>query len=222
MDWKEFDTETTEDLVQYIKWKNQPEYTEAAKNAFTAFCFRYRGDLIKKCEIICSRWKYDIDVAIELANRTFYRFWLKPNYDDNKRKTAKNFDEGVLLYLYGIANKELINIYRETNDPSPYTGEEDIVWEFPENLEDFKPERKKELEERREVIEMALGRLSPKHKPIYLTYLFNGVKDKNLPQHLLIKLRDELGLGQGTIRYYNNEAKTRINDYLKIWEKAKK
>jgi DNA-directed RNA polymerase specialized sigma24 family protein len=222
LDWKDFDTETTEDLVQYIKWKNQPEYTEAAESAFVAFSFRFRGDVIKKCEIICSRWNYDVDVAIELANRTFYRFWLNPNYDDSKRKNAKTFDDGVLFYLYGIANRELINFYRESKDPSPYKGDEDIVWDFPDSLEKFKPERRKELELRREVAEMALSRLSPKHKPIYLTYLFHGLKGKNLPTHLLKKLRDELGLGQATIRYYNNEAKTRVDDYLKLWEKAKK
>lgn len=222
MEWKQFENESTEDLIQYIKWKNQPDYIEASKAAFAAFCFRYRADLIKKCEVICYRWKYDIDVAIELANRTFNKFWLKPNYDDNKRKHAESFEDGVKFYLYGIANNELINIYRENIDPSPYTGEEDIIWDFPHGLENIKPERKKELEEKREVIEIALGRLGLKHKPIYLTYLFHGKKGKNLPKHLREKLREELGLGQGTVRFYNFEATTTINDYLKIWDKAKK
>jgi len=222
LDWKQFENESTEDLIQYIKWKNQPDYFEASKAAFATFCFRYRADLIKKCEVICTRWKYDIDVAIELANRTFNKFWIKPNYDDNKRKQAESFEEGVRFYLYGIANNELINIYRENIDPSPYTGDEDIIWDFPNGLENIKPERKKELEEKREIIEMALSRLSPKHKPIYLTYLFHGKEGKNLPKHLREKLREELELGQGTIRYYNFEAKNKINDYLKIWDKAKK
>jgi hypothetical protein len=222
LDWKQFEKETTEDLLQYIRWKNQPDYSEASEVAFVAFCFRFRADLIKKCEVICNRRKYDVDVAIELANRTFHKFWLKSNYKDEKRNKAHTFDEGVKFYLYGIANNELINIYREKIDPSPYTGEEKIIWEFPENIEDYKPERKKELEDRREVVEIALKRLSPKHKPIYLTYLFHGVDGKNLPKHLLQKMQKELGLAQGTIRYYNFEANKTINDYLKIWDKAKK
>lgn len=222
MDWKQFENESTEDLIQYIKWKNQPDYIEASKAAFVAFCFRYRADLIKKCEIICARWKYDIDVAVELANRTFNKFWINPNYDDNKRKHAETFEEGVRFYLYGIANNELINIHRENIDPNPYEGDEEIIWDFPDGLEIIKPERKKELEEKREVVEMALSRLSPKHKPIYLTYLFHGKEGKNLPKHLRVKLREELELSQGTVRYYNYEATTKINDYLKIWDKAKK
>lgn len=220
-EWKQFENEPTEDLIQFIKWKDQTDYTDASQGAFAAFCFRFRGDLIKKCEIICSRWKYDIDVATELANRTFQKFWLNPNYDDSVRQKSITYDEGVKFYLYAIANHELTNIYRENTDPNPYNGDETIIWEFPEGLEKIKPERKKELEEKREVVEMAFSTLSSKHKPIYLTYLFHGKKGKNLPKHLLLQLREELGLAQETIRFYNFEAKTKIKDYLKIWTKAK-
>ena len=222
MDWKQFENETTEELVLYIQWKDQPDYKEASKAAFVAFCFRFREDLLKKCKAICSRHKYDIDVAIEIANRVFHKFWLKPNYDDKKRKMADTFDEGIRYYLYGIANNELINFYRTLRDPNPYIGDEQIVWNFPENLESLKPERKKELEERREIIEMALSRLGPKHKPIYLTYLIHGKVGKNLPKNLIRKMQDEFGLAQGTIRYYLFEARNAVNDYLKIWDKAKK
>lgn len=222
-DWKQFEKESTEDLIQYIKWKEQPDYLEAAKAAFAVFCFRFRADIIKKCEIICVRWKHEISVADELANRVFSHFWDKPNYDDSKRRNAKTFDEGVLFYLYGIANKELTNIYRQQIDPSPYTGEEEIIWDFPEiDLSSMPVERKKELFEKREIIEMALNRLSPKHRAVYFTYLVHGHKGKNLPTHLYRDMQETLGLAQTTIRYYNFEANNTINDYLKIWDKAKK
>ncbi|PLX08215.1 MAG: hypothetical protein C0596_07950 [Marinilabiliales bacterium] len=124
MDWKQLENETTEDLIQYIQWKVQPEYKDVSDAAFVAFCFRFRSDLIKKCEIICQRHKHDVDVAKEIACRVFQKFWLNPNYDDNKRKMAQTFDEGVKFYLYGIANYELINFYREQKNPNPYTGDE--------------------------------------------------------------------------------------------------
>jgi DNA-directed RNA polymerase specialized sigma24 family protein len=222
-DWKQFENESTPDLVQIIKWKDQADYTEDAENAFIAFCFRFRVDLSKKCEVICSNHGYDIDIAKELVNRVFHKFWNNPGYDDSKRKHAKSGDEGIRFYLYGIARYELVNIYRDKIDPNPYTGEEEIVWDFPEiDEENISVEKRRELQERKEIMEMALSRLSPKHKAIYLTYLVYEKKGKNLPRHLLKQMQTELNLAQGTIRYYKFEAEKRIGDYLKIWDKAKK
>jgi hypothetical protein len=219
IDWRQFEKESTENLIQYIKWKDQPEYIEASQGAFIAFTFRFRADLIKKCEVICSKWGYDTDFVIELAKRTFNKFWLTPLYDHSERKTARTCDEGIKFYLYAIANHELVNIHREKCDPNPYTGDETIISDFPEDLGDSIPERKKELKERMEIVDMALSRLSPKHKIIYLTYLVHSKKGKHLPAHLLKEMRETLGLAQHTIRFYNYEATTKVNDYLRIWEK---
>jgi len=197
-DWKQFESESTEDLIQYIKWKEQPDYIEAAKSAFSVFCFRFRADIVKKCEIICERWKHDISVAEELANRVFSNFWNNPNYQHEKRRNAKTFDEGVLFYLYGIANKELTNIYRQQTDPNPYTGDEEIIWDFPDiDLDSMPNERKKELIQRREIVEMAFDRLTPKHRAVYLTYLVYGKKGKNLPTHLYKQMREILDFSAG-------------------------
>lgn len=222
-EWKQFENETTSDLVQIIKWKDQAEYGNDAEGAFIAFCFRFRADLIKKCEVICRNYKYDIDFAVELANRVFHKFWINPGYDDSKRKHAKSCDEGVKFYLYGIARHELVNIHREDIGPSPYTGEEEIVWDFPEiNMANMSAEKRKELVERREIMETALNRLTPIHKAIYLTYLVYHREKKNLPKHLLKKMQTEFDLAQATIRYYRFEAENRIKDYLIIWDKAKR
>lgn len=222
-DWKQFENETTADLIQFIKWKDQRGYTEDAKAAFIAFCFRFRADIIKKCEVICNRWKYDIDTARELSQRVFEKFWRYPNYDDTKRKEAKDYDTGVKLYLYKIAQNELINIYKESTDHDAYTGDEKIIYDLPEiNLENMQPERRKELEEKFDIIKLALDRLSEKHRIIYLTYEAHKKQGKNLPKHLRESLRRELNLAQGTIRYYKFEAEKTITDYLKICQKVKK
>ncbi|MDZ7777157.1 MAG: hypothetical protein U5L09_16845 [Bacteroidales bacterium] len=148
-DWKHFENEQTSDLIQIIKWKHEKDFAKDAEAAFTALCFRFRSDLISKCEVISNRHQYDIDFAKELANRVFRKFWLNPNYDDEKRKYAKNCDDGLKFYLYAIARNELINMFRESINPSPYTGNEEIIWDFPEiDFDSMQPERRKELLEK--------------------------------------------------------------------------
>jgi len=221
-EWKQFEKETTSDLIQFIKWKNQNNFEDDAKAAFIAFCFRFRADIIKKCEIICNRWNYDIDTAQELAQRTFEKFWKYPNYDDTKRKEGKDYDTGVKFYLFGIAQNELTNIYRESQSVSAYSGDEKIIYDLPEmDFESMDPERKKELEEKLDIVKIALDRLSTKHRIIYLTYEAHKKQGFNLPKHLRESLRKELNLAQGTIRFYRFEAEKIISDYLKIWQKAK-
>lgn len=219
MNWEEYKQESTEDLIQYIKWKDQPDYEEAAKSAFHAFCFRFGNDLVKKVEIICKRWGYDKHVAAEIASQVFARFWKYPGYDHTKSK-RKDVDTGVKFYLYRIAERELTNFYyREQGiSTSPYNGSEEIIYDFPEvDLTKHSPERRKALEQRFGIIKNALERLGEKHKIIYLTYQAYETPDHKLPRHLLQALRTELDLTQATVRFYKNEAQNTINEYLKIY-----
>jgi hypothetical protein len=40
MEWEEFKKESTEDLIQYIKWKNEPDYEKMLQKLhFTLFVF---------------------------------------------------------------------------------------------------------------------------------------------------------------------------------------
>lgn len=219
MNWQDFNNEPTEDLIQYIKWKTDPDYKEAAQAAFHAFCFRFGDDLAKKVEIICNRWGYDKHVAAEIANNVFSRFWKYPNYDHSKSK-KKDIGTGVRFYLYAIAERELTNYYYKEQGiiASPYDGSEEIIYDFPEiDFSDYIPEKRKELEQKFEIIKMALERLGEKHKVIYLTYQAHEHPGHKLPRHLLQALRNELELAQATVRYYKNEAQQKINDYLKIY-----
>ena len=239
MDWKPFEKETTEDLIHYIKWRDDPEYTETSEAAFCAFTFRFSADLIKKCEVICRKWnngsieparmEYEVQGEylpisrnhydpVDLATRTFKKFWETHLYDHSKRRSARTWDQGVKLYLYTIASNELANMYREVTNPNPWTGNEAIIHDFPEILGDFTTESKKELKARVEIIDRALSRLGPKHKIIYLTYKTHSKEGKYLPAHLLEQMREELNLAQNTIRFYKMEAIKTVNNSLK-WEK---
>ena len=219
IDWESYIQESTEDLIEYIKWKDQHEYKDASKPAFYAFCYRFREELAKKCEIVCKKWNYDKDIALEIVKRTFRRFLKYPNFRFDKSR-AKDFDTGVLIYLLGIAQRELINYYNTDKGKytSPYTGEEQIIKEYPKiDFDKFRPEKRREMQKRFEIIEKALGRLTDKHKIIYLTYQAHEREGYKLPRHLLKKLRDELKLGQATIRYYKFEAINKIEEYLEIY-----
>ena len=48
MSWKELENESTDHLIEYIRWYSDPELKDSAEDAFRAFCFRFQLDLAKK------------------------------------------------------------------------------------------------------------------------------------------------------------------------------
>lgn len=217
---QDLNSETTENLLEYIKWKDEPDYVEIAKEAFRIFTFRFQLDLQKKLIPICTNWGYDEQVASELAYHTFERVWKYPKFDIFKAK-QKDFDKAVSFYLYGIAGRLLADYKKNQEIEKPFTGDEEIIREFPDidNMEMGK-ERKAILKDRFEHIQKALNRLTPKHKIIYLTYkqYESEIKDGyKLPRKLLKELRTELDLTQNSIRVYKKEAFDIVEKYLKTY-----
>jgi DNA-directed RNA polymerase specialized sigma24 family protein len=215
------ETEPTENLIEYIRWKDQPDYTEIAKESFRVFTFRFQLYLLKKLIPICKNWGYDEQIASEIAYKTFERVWKYPTFDKNE-STQQDYDKAVCYYLYRIAERLLADYKKiEEGEVSPFSGDEEIVYDFPdiENMH-ISMERKAILLERYEHINKALSRLSSKHKIIFLTYkqYESEVKDGHkLPRKLLKKLRDELDLTQSTIRVYKKEASNEVETYLKVY-----
>lgn len=218
---QDLNNESTENLLEYIQWKGDPDYEETAKEAFRVFTFRYQLDLQKKLIQICKNWGYDKQVATELAYEAFARIWKYPKFDLSKSK-QKDYDKAVTFYLFGIAKRLLADYKKnETEKPNPFTGDEEIIRELPdiEMLERGK-ERKAELKRMYELLNEALARLTPKHKIIYLTYKhYESLTSEgyNLPRHLTKKLQDELDLTQSTIRVYKKEAIEAVNTHIKIY-----
>ena len=215
LSWQEYKDESTEDLIEYIKSINEDGFEDAATSAFHCFCFRFGDDIAKKCEIICKNVGLDSQIASFVAQKTFQRFWKYPKYNHAISK-ADDVDTGVKFYLYGIAQRELIRWRKDQQ--SPHTGDETIIYKYPEpNYEDYPIEKRGVLKKRYEVVKKALDRLSEKHLIIYLTYEAYQVKGHNLPTHLLKKLREELNLTQNSVRYYRFEAEKKIKEYLEIY-----
>lgn len=218
---QDLNNEPTENLLEYIQWKDEPDYSVIAKEAFNVFTFRFQLELLKKLIPICKNWGYDEQVATELAYLTFERIWKYSKFDLSKSKQT-DFDKAVLFYLFGIT-KRLIADYRksETAEPNPFTGDEEIIREMPD-IEIFEvgKERKAELKGMYELLNDALSRLTPKHKIIYLTYMhYKSLTNDgyNLPRHLTKKLQDELDLTQNSIRVYKKQAIDKVNEHIKLY-----
>lgn len=218
---QDLNSETTENLLEYIQWKNEPDYVEDAKEAFRVFTFRYQLDLQKKLIPICTNWGYDKQVATEIAYETFNRIWKYPNFDFSKAK-QKDYHKAMTFYLYGIAKRLLADYKKSQNEePNPFTGDEEIIRDFPD-VEQLggSSERKAILKERFEHIKKILDRLSPKHRIIYLTYKQYEEQIKegyNLPRRLTKDLQNELDLTQSSIRVYKKEANNEVENYLKTY-----
>lgn len=217
----DLNNESTENLLEYIQWKEEADYKETAMDAFRVFTFRFQLDLQKKIIPICKNWGYDEQVASEIAYETFARVWKYPNFNLGKSK-QKDYNKAITFYLYGIAKRLLADYKkRETFEPNPFTGDEEIIYDFPDiEMLEVGKERKAELIKIYELLNDALSKLSPKHKIIYLTYkqYEHIIKEGfNLPRKLTKKLQDELDLTQNSIRVYKREAIDVVNTHLKIY-----
>jgi DNA-directed RNA polymerase specialized sigma24 family protein len=215
-------SEQTENLMEYIQWKDDPEYAEIAKQAFRVFTYRFQLDLQKKLIPICKNWGYDEQVANEIAYSTFERIWKYSKFDINKAKQKEDYDKAIIFYLYGIASHLLADYKRSQNEEgNPFIGDEQIIREFPDvDKMNLGKEKKAILKENFDFIQKALDRLTPKHKIIYLTYKQYESETKDgykLPRKLLKSLREELDLTQTSVRVYKHEAFNEVETYLKIY-----
>lgn len=219
MSWKDLENESTETLIQYIQWRNEPEWESTAQDAFQAFCFRFQNDIIVKCRVICRNQKLGQEFADNLVQRTFERFWKYPKFDFSKRKTAKDVDTAVKFYLYGFAQRLKYNLLEEVENPNPYSGDEETTDQLSEiDVNSLPVEQRKVLAERFELINKALDRLGEKHRVIYCTYMLYQKLGVKMPRHLTKKLQDELKLTQSTIQFYKKQAYDKISEYLSIYD----
>lgn len=213
--------ESSEDLLQLIQWKKEAGYENAAKQAFVILCDRFQRPLLEKCEIIAKKKGLSEVDAIEIVENTFKRIYKYGHNFDTTRHS--NFDNGFKFYLFGIANRECTKLYSKIKGigVSPYSGDEEVITDFPEITEDLVPDSTKrtQLLKEQEVIKLALKRHSWKHQVIYLTYKFHQLPNHKMPRGLLADLRNMVGLGQNVVSAYKKEITDTVNDYLRIYGK---
>jgi len=214
-DWKEFENESTYNLIITFQDRNQPVNTRDL--VFFALCYRFRKDLLNKCEINCKRFGHNINVAEQIAESTLRSYALKGDYKIEKANIT-NIDDSFKVYLYGIARNELTNYYRLQQRKKRghfYDGSETIVKDLP-SLHNIKLGIEDQLKLK------AIESLSPSHRAVYLTYKQHERMGCNLPKKLREELREFLGgVAQSTVRSYKKEANDEINKYLEIMKLTK-
>jgi len=219
MSWQEYEKEPTSNLIEYIQWRDQLDYQQVAEDAFRALAFRFSKEVTRKCRIISGNWGYDSIAGDIIAERTFARFWKYPKTFTSS-KCKKEIDNCFKFYLFAIAQTQLVDYRKEVLglDQSPYSGEEQIIYEFP-NLEalNIPSEARRDLKKKEDIIKKAFERLSAKHRIIYLTYKAHEITGHKMPRTLLKTLRDELELTQSSVQVYKKEAYDKVDEYLSIY-----
>lgn len=161
--------------------------------------------------------RHSVVVAEKIADNTFIKYAENPNYIREKSK-AKDEDTGFLLYLFGIAQKELTNYYRQEKRRKSgydYDGSERIITELP-------PIPADRLDVETKIKHAAIESLPPRHKTVYLTYKVHERRGFNLPKELLVQLREYLGTEkQSTVRGIKKEAVDKVNAYIEAMKITK-
>lgn len=211
----EIKTACSLDLFEYISWK--ADYPNEAAIAFKEFSFRFERDVIRMSEVACSKWGYDETVALDISNCVFQRVWKYPRYNQAKSK-SKDINKGIKLWLHRIIYTQLAN-YKSKG--FCYEADKDTDLSLIETIEDLvegygvPDEKKRIILKKMNVVDEALSHLTQKHKIIYLTYKLYCPDDKTyIPRVVSKKLQEELGLAQGSIRKYKEEANKIVESYL--------
>lgn len=214
-DWKKFENENTYYLIKIFQDRNQSDNTRDLM--FFALCYRFRKDLLNKCEINCKRFRHDVNVAEQIAESTFKSYALKGDFKIEKTN-ASSIDGSFKFYLYGIAKNELTNYYRLQQRKKRghfYDGSQTIIKDLPPL-----PNVKLSIED--QIRLKAIESLSLGHRAVYLTYKQHERMGCNLPKKLLEELREFLGgVKQTTVRGYKKEANDEINKYIEIMKLTK-
>lgn len=204
----ELNKRTTAELVAIFQ--SSSESQDNRSSAFILLCTRFRKKLLEKCEIVCKRFGHNSIIAEQIAENTFKKYAAKPNYL-HSASNAHNIDDGFLLYLLGIAEKELTNFYRtlkRRQDGYDYDGTERVITKLPPIPED-------RLDLKTRIKHAAIQSLSEKQRTVYLTYEVHKRKGFNLPKRLQAELREHLGIeNQARIRGLKKEALDRIDAYI--------
>ena len=204
---EEIKTVCSLELFVYIGWKT--DYPDEAKNAFKELSVRFERDVIRMAEVACSKWGYDETVAYDISNCVFQRVWKYPSYNQKKSKT-KDINKGIKLWLHRIVYTQLANY---NNKGFCYETDDETDLSLIETIEDLvegfgvSDDKKRVVLKKMNVVDQALSHLTHKHKIIYLTYkLYCRNGKKYIPRAVSKKLQGELGLAQGSIRKYKEEA----------------
>lgn len=212
----------TKTLVEIFRSSEAPQ--TARDQAFIYLTYRFRKEVLDKCEILCKKFGYGVSTAEMIADVTFESYGRKGASFDERKGNGEDYDESLLLYLLTIAQNEFTNYYRNIQRKleSPYDGTEDIIY----NLELISEDNLSKLSMKSRVEYEIVSELPPVKRAIYLTYGVHQREGFKMPRRLLERLRSEFGdIKQKTVNAYLKDVRDSINQAIKacqITEKLKK
>lgn len=214
MNWQYLQNEPTERLITIFQ--NSDSTIAEAEAAFIMICVRFREDLLKKCEIVCSNYGHPPSIAEEIAETTFKNYERSRSFDINKM-TVSNVDRGFKFYLYRISQRALTDLHRKQERIKAgkhFNGNEKIIKELPMINED-------QLSFDERVKYKAISLLSDKEQAVFLTNLQYKKPNMNLPKHLRTQLQEFLGnVSPETVRWYKKVATDKVNMAIESFKAA--
>jgi DNA-directed RNA polymerase specialized sigma24 family protein len=204
---------STKTLVEFCQG-GDPTTQRERERAFTILVYRFRADILKACEILCNRYGHNATTAEMIAERTFAAYFRKGRFNEKKGK-GKSYDESFLLYLLRIAERELINFYREEErkKKNPYNGSEQLYFELPE------PRLATKLTDEMKIELEVVRKFSYAHRTIYLTYKVHQRAGFKMPRPLLATLRKALNnITQDTVNCYLKEARDEVKNAISVYK----
>jgi len=216
--WHITDQTGTDVLISLFRNSEVPQ--DIRDEAFIYLTYRFRGNVLKKCERLCKRYRYDVSTAEMITDKTFEAFARKGHSFDAAKGNGRNIDQSFLLYLLSIAERELVSYYRDIQRKlqNPYRGSEAII----HDLEDISEESLSLLSTEARVEFEIIKSVSAEKRAIYLTYTFHQRKGFKMPRKLLAEMRTEFNLQQNTINAYLKEVRDTIKHALKAYQISEK
>ena len=213
--WRRFEKSSTKQLIEVFQ--NANSNIVDIEDSFLTLVFRFRKDVLNKCEILCRNLGHNIEVAYEITEITFEKYGKTKSFDLLKGSKS-DLEDRFRFYLYKIASNALKDFYKKETkrkNGQLYNGNEGVVTEMPSlNIE------KLDIEE--QVIHNTLMSLPTNIRIVYLTYKAHEKNGVNLPRKLNSELREYLGgITQSTVRSYKKVAIDKIEDAKLIIKKLK-
>lgn len=215
--YEEYDKLNGVDLLEWIALKDL--YPQESEMAFIVFCNRYQKDLMEKSEIYCNKFNHSEVVAEMAAKCTFDRVWKKATTFSMKKAKTKSVDNAIRIWLIAILYTQIVKFKDKTECAEPAVDEDlSLIYSVDQMVDHVCAEN---IETRGYLmtqfiaIESILGKLTYKHRIIYLTYkVYRFNPKKNIPRSISRKLKDELELAPSTIRVYYKQADDLVKSQL--------
>lgn len=189
---------------------------DKAREAFSLFCAKFSGCLLKYAGVWCERWDLPISDGERGVDITFERALRHHSFDPSKYE-ASDMNRRIEIWLkrilhnvlYDIKANRLSNLVIKEKSLEVIQNTEKLyeIWKTGNDDED------EHLMDAVRLLEVKMKGMSENMRVIYLTYLAYEVQHQYLPRYLTAKLQEITGLPQSTIKVYKQRAKQYIQKH---------